>query len=305
MGFIKGTCPNCNGELQIPEDLDKVICMYCGEEILKSDALNQNEKILNNPEYLNEIKEAKEKFSKMLFEIKDPMKKFNKKDYKPAFQAYYSQNETTLVKIEQLYQKSPVKEQLLKEFADSFLEAVKDVLNKQKNKRKASDALLDYNMILAVYVFPAILELGGSSSEPLAEAVLACWKENFPKTNISFSSFENIHEGFNKKFCYITTAVCESLGKTDDCYELTLLRNYRDSYLQKQPNGEEVIKKYYDIAPTIVKHINKHPDRKKIYEEVWKDYLYPCIQCIELDKNEECMKIYTDMVEILEEKYFI
>ncbi|RDU23012.1 CFI-box-CTERM domain-containing protein [Anaerosacchariphilus polymeriproducens] len=305
MGFLKGTCPNCKGELQIPEELDKVICMYCGGEILKCDALNQNKEILNDPEYLNEIKETKEKFSKTLFELNDPMKNFNKKEYKSEFQKFYSQNEKTLVKIEQLYQKSPVKDQLLKEFADTFLEAVKDALAKQKSKRKADDALLDYNMILAVYLFPAILELEGSSSQPLAQTVLDCWKENFPKTNLALSSFENINEGFNKKFCYITTAVCESLGKTDDCYELTLLRNYRDLYLQKQPNGEEVIKKYYDIAPTIVKHINKHPDNKIIYKKVWEDYLYPCIQCIELDQNKKCMKIYTDMVEILEKKYFM
>ena len=32
-------------------------------------------------------------------------------------------------------------------------------------------------------------------------------------------------------FCYITTAVCRSMDKADNCYELTTLREYRDGYL--------------------------------------------------------------------------
>ena len=32
MKFLRGVCPHCNGELQIPENLDTIICMYCGKE---------------------------------------------------------------------------------------------------------------------------------------------------------------------------------------------------------------------------------------------------------------------------------
>lgn len=305
MAFVKGTCPRCKGELQIPEELDKIICMYCGAEIQKNDALNQNNEVLKDPQYLNEIKETKEKFTDILFDVHNPMKNFTKKEYKAEFQEFYNKNEKILVKIEQLYFKSPVKDEFIKEIADSFLKKVNSTLELQKSKRKKEDELLNYNMIMAVYVFPAILELEGKSSQPLAQAILDAWKEQFPKTNLALSSFENINEGFNKKFCYITTAVCESLGKSDDCYELTLLRNYRDGYMQSQPNGAEIIKKYYDIAPTIVKRINKKADSQNIYHQVWDEYLNPCIQCIEVDENEECMKIYTEMVEALEEKYFM
>lgn len=305
MGFVKGICPKCKGELQIPDELDKIICMYCGGEIQKIDALNQNNEILSDPEYLKEIEETKEKFSGILFNVQNPMKNFNKKEYKNVFQDFYYHNEKLLVKVEQLYFKSPIKDELVKEIANAFLNDVNNKLDLQKNKRKREEQLLDYNMVMAVYVFPAILELEGKSSEPLAQAILDAWKENFPKTNLALSSFKNINEGFNKKFCYITTAVCESLGKSDDCYELTLLRNYRDGYLQNQPNGVEVIKKYYDIAPTIVKHINKSPDSENIYKKVWEKYLNPCIHCIEVEENEECMKLYTEMVETLEEKYFM
>lgn len=305
MGFIKGTCPKCKGELQMPEELDKIICMYCGAEIQKLEALSQNKEILKDSVYLNDIKEAKKNLSEIIFHFNDPLAKFNKKEYKLEFRNFYNKHEKVFVKIEQLYIKSPVKEELIKEIADSFLESVKTILDKLKNKRKKEEALLNYNMLMAVYVFPAILELEGESSTPLAQSILDGWKENFPKTNLSIASFKSINDGFNKKFCYITTAVCESLGKSDDCYELTLLRNYRDAYLQYQPNGMELIKKYYDIAPTIVKRIEKQSNSHTIYKNVWKKYLNPCIQCIEMDEKEECMKIYRNMVEKLEKKYFM
>ena len=61
--------------------------------------------------------------------------------------------------------------------------------------------------------------------------VIGAWKEAFPKSALQATSFEEIEQGFRKKFCYITSAVCETFGKPDDCYELTLLRNYRDTSL--------------------------------------------------------------------------
>ncbi len=39
MEFIKGVCPYCKGELQIPEDRESVICMYCGKELSVKDAM--------------------------------------------------------------------------------------------------------------------------------------------------------------------------------------------------------------------------------------------------------------------------
>ena len=72
-----------------------------------------------------------------------------------------------------------------------------------------------------------------------------------------------------------------------------------------QPDGEEVIRQYYDLAPTIVKHINQRKDRKKIYREVWDQYLSPCIQMIENNKNKQCKELYIRMVRDLEKKYFL
>ena len=50
--------------------------------------------------------------------------------------------------------------------------------------------------------------------------------------------------GGKHKGCFLTTAVCEYLGKADDCEELTTLRAYRDEWLAKQSGGVELIEEY-------------------------------------------------------------
>ena len=129
------------------------------------------------------------------------------------------------------------------------------------------------------------------------------WNDNGVAIDIGKSTFEDIEGGFKSHFCYITTAVCQSLGKPDDCYELNLLRNYRDSYLASTPDGEAVIKEYYDVAPTIVRRIGRMEDAGEIYQGIWKDYISPCVRLIEEERLTECREVYTDMVHSLEEKY--
>ena len=70
---------------------------------------------------------------------------------------------------------------------------------------------------------------------------------------IGHSDAASIENGLKRSFCYITTAVCKSLNKPDDCYELNLLREYRDQYLDGDKGWRDSCKEYYNIAPTIVK----------------------------------------------------
>ncbi len=70
-----------------------------------------------------------------------------------------------------------------------------------------------------------------------------------------------------------------------------------------EPDGEDKIAEYYDIAPTIVKRINKLNNSDEVYKHVWEEYLNPCIHLIEEDKNHDCKDLYYQMVRDLEEKY--
>lgn len=310
MNFKEGICPKCQGMLHIPEDRDKIICMYCGEEIAVSDIFNPTnaddiitKELIKPIDYEKSLQMGMDKLPKLLMDIDNPLITFKKDRYEQFFKKTYNSFEETLEAIEKVYYFADNKDELIKNFALSLVnEAAKavDILPKKGAKEQK---LMDFNLCLAVYVIPIILAYKNKALEVLADKILEEWKNRFPKTNVGKSDYESIYKGFKKKLCYITTAVCETLGKGDDCYELTLLRNYRDHFLMNQADGEEIISEYYDIAPTIVTRINKLSNAKEIYKSVWEDYLYPCVRFIEEDKNIECKDVYYKMVRDLQQEY--
>lgn len=103
--------------------------------------------------------------------------------------------------------------------------------------------------------------------------------------------------------CFITTAVCDSFGKADDCYELTAFRNFRDKWLVNQSDGKNLIAEYYEVAPKIVEKINSLSNAAEIYKNIWNDYLSDCLKFIEVGDNLNCKKIYVNMVNALKEKF--
>lgn len=95
-------------------------------------------------------------------------------------------------------------------------------------------------------------------------------------------------------WCFITTAVCEAENLPDDCYELTVLRKFRDGYMSKFP---EMVKEYYKIAPSIVAKLKSFPDGGvKVFADIKERYLLPAIAAIESDSPETALSIYVDMV---------
>ena len=103
--------------------------------------------------------------------------------------------------------------------------------------------------------------------------------------------------------CFITTAVCDSFGKADDCYELTAFRNFRDKWLALQADGKNLIAEYYEVAPKIVEKINSLTNSAEIYKNIWSDYLSACLKSIEVGDNLNCKKIYVEMVNALKDKF--
>lgn len=239
----------------------------------------------------------------LLLDVEEPMANFTQDMYEKAFQKYYESHLAVYTALEQGYNSVIDKAKYIENMANALGDAAAADVNGIRKRSDRQSRLLDLNFALAAYVFPAILKYGGESSRPLAEGIHRAWKKNFPKTNVNISDYAGIMKGFKRKSCYITTAVCETFGKPDDCYELEMFRRYGDTYLMEQPNGEELIQEYYNLAPTIVKHIGKKPERKEIYAGIWETYLKPCMRMIEEGKNEECKDLYIRMVRDLQKKY--
>lgn len=310
MNFIEGKCPKCLGVLQVPEDRDKIICMYCGEELYVSEVLEEKsaqeempEPIEKPEDYENNLQTAMQQLPKLLLEMDNPLDGFKKERYESYFKGFYEENEDMLHCVWKVVCYSSNQTEAVESIALELVNQAVLVIDSIPKKGAKEQKLMDFNLSLAVYVIPIILEYKNKALEVLVDKILEEWKNKFPKTNVGKSDFENINSGFRKKLCYITTAVCETLGKGDDCYELTLLRHYRDYYLLSQTDGEEVINEYYNIAPTIVKRINKLSNSSEVYKSVWENYLNPCVKLIEEDKNLECKDVYYKMVRDLQKEY--
>ncbi len=247
--------------------------------------------------------DIKTELNSMLFDNLPMMKQFNKDRYADAYKEYCEKYNEVFAKLEEEYAAADDKDGLIKGYATAFKDHAAAERDRIEKKSDREHFIIDHNPVLTVYMLPALAGNGTEACSALAKEIADQWNATFTRYRISIGTFEEIDGGFKRKLCYITTAVCESLGKPDDCYELRTLRSYRDDYLMNCEDGSGIVKTYYDIAPTIVSRINKRDDRKQVYRDIFKDYIKPCISMIEEGKHSDCKKLYSEMVYSLRDEY--
>lgn len=241
----------------------------------------------------------KEKMIEFYEKSLDLNKSFQRKTYQDQIDAAYEE-------YREMYQ-------MLQEKIESSDEAIEEVSSyipeyaaeslKELPKRKQQLQKVDNNLAMVSYFVPLMGKVRSDKADHFTDQLVQSWNEMFPDSKIGKSSVDQIQGGFKKGLCYITTAVCDSLGKEDDCYELSLLRDYRDEYLMQTEEGKSIVKEYYNIAPTIVNRIGRDAKAEDIYEGIWKTYLKPCVHMIEENEMEACKETYAKMVWELEQKY--
>jgi len=102
--------------------------------------------------------------------------------------------------------------------------------------------------------------------------------------------------------CFITTACVEAKGLPDNCLELNTVRAFRDSYIRALPNGEEILREYYEVAPQIVAGINRSENRRQVYFDLY-EQLALNVELIRSRKNEEVFKNYLGIINELKQRY--
>lgn len=102
--------------------------------------------------------------------------------------------------------------------------------------------------------------------------------------------------------CFLTSACVKYQGKTDDCEELTVLRQFRDGYMRTIENGETLIKEYYESAPIIVEKINASAEKDSYYEFISK-VVDKCVKLITVEDNESALNEYKFMVNKLKTEF--
>lgn len=100
--------------------------------------------------------------------------------------------------------------------------------------------------------------------------------------------------------CYLTSACMKYFQEKfdDNCYELTVLRWFRDNFVSK-----EDIQHYYEVAPIIVETINKEEKSDIIYDYIYDNIVDYCVKQIEQGNYEAAYNRYKNSVLVLEEQF--
>ena len=118
------------------------------------------------------------------------------------------------------------------------------------------------------------------------------------------SSSNKTNTSNNSSNCFITSAVCRTFGKQNDCYELTTLRHFRDTFMMLSEEKKLEVNEYYKIAPEICRNIEKLEDSgNAVYRNIWENYLRNSLKEIESSNNEEAYMIYKKMVMDLKKSF--
>lgn len=78
-----------------------------------------------------------------------------------------------------------------------------------------------------------------------------------------------IYKKSNSSGCFITTVVCQILGKSDDDKALNNLRNFRDNILSKNEEYFSILKDYDNIGPILVDYLEDDKDKEKMAQVLY------------------------------------
>jgi len=113
---------------------------------------------------------------------------------------------------------------------------------------------------------------------------------------------ENQNQGKKKRGCFLTTACVSYAGLPDDCFELQTLRDFRDTYLALTPDGEALIRQYYEEAPIIVDLIDLDQHRELVLEGVL-ETVRKCVDYICCQRPDDALTSYMKMYQRLRIQY--
>lgn len=287
-------CPYCGLELQVPVGIEQVVCMYCAKPI---DITALFAPTAAEPDGGKRLQQALSLLDPALFRFEAEEPAFTQKNYPDCFASYNGRLSTALEALQ------GVQDEDCQAFAQALLSRMTDDLHYRKVHSSKSAAFFRYRMMVAVYLIPALHDSTVPEAAIVLRAFLQLWNSKYPKEALNPVSFEKINGGWRRKGCYITTAVCHSLHKSDDCTELQTLRRFRDSWMLRQPEGPLLIQEYYTFAPSIVAAINIAPNPERIYRSLWQNCISPCMQEAAAGQNQSCLQRYTEMMLSLEQQY--
>ena len=306
MPFKAAKCPNCAGDIQVPDDRDTAKCMYCGSEIIVREANKAlGGKNLNN--ILEMAKTALESGNKeeglkyinsYLEEDQNNAEAWNLKAQLTCLKYNYvdisevhKQVESCMAKaiaIDEKYRQPleayeiQLAESLIN-YTNSIIESYNEVKFKantggfygvyyadapevkEKLKNDLYHAIISYLAILPKSYHKKALPKLKEINEWLRKE-----GSNAPVLDIIIKEHDSKYVAPPAKTCLIATATYGLPFAS----EVTLLRQFRDSYLEKSFVGKVFINIYYHLSPPIARVISKSKFLRVIIRQFLKPIIY-------------------------------
>ncbi|KIR02037.1 hypothetical protein P261_00851 [Lachnospiraceae bacterium TWA4] len=232
-------------------------------------------------------------------------------DYSRYYEQYVSDTKESIDTIKRIWKDHPTTcEKQMEDVAKMLLSEVQGEISENISSWRQEDHVefIDhYRNVIGLYLIPLLKDIDKDFSNCLAEKFYEKWVEEFPSGAFEMLSYEQIaDEGRNPFTCYITESIYKVLNRNDDydCYELSAFRQFRDDYLLGQPEGRELVRKYYETSPKITSKIDALPNAEQVYCQIWEDYLSLCLEEIEESEYEECkrrcIRMHRNILELVE-----
>lgn len=103
--------------------------------------------------------------------------------------------------------------------------------------------------------------------------------------------------------CFIATACIKVKGLPDDCFELNVLRAFRDKYVKSLPQGEQLISEYYLIAPRILERINQTVSPRDVYLGIYEQLVLESLRLIQAREEGKAFENIVNIVNGLKQEY--
>lgn len=141
-----------------------------------------------------------------------------------------------------------------------------------------------------------VLEEAKSRMAALRETHRRLWE-----TNRNWTPGTLVGEGceVSEEPCFLTTACVQTVGLSDDCFELQSLRRFRDRVLTASSDGRAMIETYYAIAPGLVERISLRQDARQVWEATYLRFILPCALLATTGLNRAALAHYRRMINYL------
>lgn len=96
--------------------------------------------------------------------------------------------------------------------------------------------------------------------------------------------------------CFVTTTVCDILGKDDQCFELKILRKFRDEVLLIDNDLRQLVFEYYNLSPVYVNKIINIENKRKFAQYLLDEHINCIIETIQDNDKYKAVFLYKNML---------